>query len=54
VIIVPLDGSSSPRSWFGYLRNLPAGDFEVRATVKRNDDSQSVALSKFTVLGVQH
>jgi hypothetical protein len=49
---MPLEGASAPRSWFFYLRNLPPGEFDVRATVKRTNNSESVALSKITVLGV--
>ena len=51
---IPLDGAAAPRSWFFDIKNVPPGEFEVRATVKRNNDSESVALSKFTVLGVPH
>ena len=46
-----LDGASAPRSYVFWVHDLPSGDFEVRATVKRNDDSTSVDRSDLRVLG---
>jgi hypothetical protein len=45
-----LEGSAAPRSWFFFVKDLPEGTFEVRATVKRSNNSQSVALASITVL----
>ena len=36
---IALDGAASPRSYFFMVNDLPAGEFDVRATVKRNDSS---------------
>ena len=38
-----LDGASSPRSYFFSVRNLPAGYFDVRALVRRADNTTAVA-----------
>ena len=46
-----LDGAASPRSYFFTVRDLPAGSFEVRATVRRNDNSQAVDRSSMRVVG---
>jgi hypothetical protein len=46
---IQLDGASSPRNWFFLVQNLPEGDFVVRATVKRNDRSESMAQSTISV-----
>ena len=48
---VELDGSSAPRSWFFFVRDLPEGEYDVRATVSRNDESSAVAVSNIRVLG---
>jgi hypothetical protein len=45
-----LDGSEAPRSWFFFIKDLPEGTYAVRATVKRNNNSQSVALTSITVV----
>jgi hypothetical protein len=34
-----LDGASSPRSYVFVVRDLPAGEFEVRAVVHRSDNT---------------
>ena len=39
---IQLNGASAPRSHTFRVRGLPAGDFEVRATVRRNDESTAV------------
>ncbi len=36
---IALDGAASPRSYFFMVKDLPGGEFDVRATVKRNDSS---------------
>jgi hypothetical protein len=46
-----LDGAASPRSYFFTVRDLPAGEFEVRATVRRSDNSQVVDRSSIKVVG---
>jgi len=45
-----LEGSAAPKSWFFLVRDLPEGEFDVRATVKRTNDSEAVALSKIIVI----
>jgi hypothetical protein len=45
-----LEGASAPRSWFFFVRDLPEGEYDIRVTVKRNDDSQTVAASTIKVL----
>jgi hypothetical protein len=47
---MPLEGASAPKSWFFFVRDLPEGVFDVRATVRRNNNSESVALTKITVM----
>jgi hypothetical protein len=46
-----LDGALSPRSYFFNVRDLPAGSFEIRASVRRNDDSSATDRSTILVLG---
>jgi len=48
---IPLDGAASPRSYFFMVRELPAGDFDVRASVKRNDDSVVTDWRSIKVVG---
>ena len=48
---IPLDGAASPRSYFFMVRELPAGEFDVRATVKRNDNSAAMDRSSIKVIG---
>jgi hypothetical protein len=45
-----LEGASAPKSWFFFVHDLPEGVFAVRATVRRNNDSESVALTRITVM----
>lgn len=47
-----LDGASSPRSYFFTMRDLPAGSFEVRASVRRNDNSVAMDRSAIRVIGL--
>ncbi len=42
-----LDGASAPRSYRFLVQNLPAGEFEVRATVRRSD--RTVARDRCTI-----
>lgn len=46
-----LDGAASPRSYFFTVRELPAGSFEIRVTVRRNDNSEAVDRSRIRVVG---
>jgi hypothetical protein len=46
-----LQGAAAPRSYFFTIRDLPAGEFEVRATVKRNDRSESSDRRQIRVVG---
>ena len=46
-----LDGASSPRTYVFLVRDLPAGSFEVRASVRRTDDSVVTVRSKILVVG---
>jgi hypothetical protein len=46
---IQLDGASSPRNWFFRAENLPEGDFVVRATVRRNNNSESIAQATISV-----
>jgi hypothetical protein len=48
---IALDGASSPRSYFFMVKDLPAGDFDVRASVKRNDSSVAMDRSSIKVVG---
>ena len=48
---VQLDGASAPRSYLFRVHNLPSGEFEVRATVKRNDESTAADRSDLRVIG---
>jgi hypothetical protein len=49
-----LDGTFAPKSWFFFVRDLPEGVYEVRATVMRNNRSQSMAMSKIVVVSGMH
>jgi hypothetical protein len=46
-----LDGASAPRSYVFMMRELPAGEFEVRATVKRVDRTEAMDRSTIRVVG---
>ena len=46
-----LDGAAAPRSYFFILRDLPAGEFEIRARVRRNDNSEKSDRSTIRVIG---
>ena len=47
-----LEGASAPRSWFFLVRGLPEGEYDVRVTVKRSDQSSAIAQSNLRVLGL--
>jgi hypothetical protein len=49
-----LEGSAAPKSWFFFVHDLPEGEFNVRATVMRNNNSESVAQAKLVVLAGMH
>jgi hypothetical protein len=46
-----LAGAASPRSYFFVMRDLPAGEFEVRASVRRADNSIAMDRSSIRVVG---
>ena len=46
-----LDGAAAARSYFFVVKDLPSGEFEVRATVRRNDSSAAVDRSTIKVVG---
>ena len=46
-----LDGAAAARSYFFMVKDLPAGEFDVRATVKRNDSSAAMDRSAIKVIG---
>jgi hypothetical protein len=46
-----LDGASSPRTYFFLARDLPAGEFEIRATVRRTDNSVVMDRGTIRVVG---
>jgi hypothetical protein len=48
---IALDGAASPRSYFFVVKDLPSGEFDVRATVKRNDSSAAMDRSTIKVVG---
>jgi hypothetical protein len=48
---IALDGAASPRSYFFTVRDLPEGEFDVRATVKRNDSSAATDRGSIKVVG---
>jgi hypothetical protein len=48
---IELQGATAPRSHFFLARDLPAGQFEVRATVTRDDRSTATAVSTLQVVG---
>jgi hypothetical protein len=48
---IELQGASAPRSYVFVVRELPAGEFEVRATVRRSDRTQMVDRTTIRVVG---
>jgi len=46
-----LDGAESPRSFVFYVKDLAAGAYQVRATVRRSNNSEAVALTQLRVIG---
>jgi len=48
---IALDGAASPRSYFFMVKDLPGGEFDVRASVKRNDSSVATDRSSIKVVG---
>jgi hypothetical protein len=45
-----LEGSSAPRSWLFFVKDLPEGEYDIRVTVTRNDESEAMAVSSIKVL----
>ena len=50
---IQLDGASAPRSFFFMLRNVPEGEYNVRATIIRNNNSSLVAQTPMAVVGME-
>jgi len=48
-----LEGAAAPRSWFFLVRDLPEGEFDIRATVTRNNRSEAVAKTRIIVVGLR-
>ncbi len=48
---ISLDGAASPRSYFFMVKELPAGEFDVRVSVKRSDSSVATDRSSIKVVG---
>jgi hypothetical protein len=46
-----IDGADAPRTWLFYLKDLPVGSYEVRATVTRSDRSESSDSTVMRVVG---
>lgn len=46
-----LEGADAPRNWFFAVKDLTPGNYVVRATLKRNNNSESVASTQMRVLG---
>jgi hypothetical protein len=46
-----LDGADSPRNWLFFVKDLTAGSYQIRATVKRSNNSESVAATQMRVIG---
>ena len=45
-----LEGAAAPRSWFFLVKDLREGEYDIRATVDRSDNSQTMAVSSIKVL----
>ena len=48
---ISLAGAAAARSYFFLVKDLPAGEFAVRATVMRNDSTTVVDRSSIKVIG---
>ena len=48
---IELSGAAAPRSYQFLLRDLPPGEFEVRATVRRNDRTAATDRRSLRVIG---
>jgi hypothetical protein len=46
-----LNGAKAPATFVFVVRNLPEGEVEIRAIVRRNDDSEALARRQIVVLG---
>jgi hypothetical protein len=46
-----LDGAESPRSFFFAVKDLMPGAYQIRAVVKRSNNSESVAATQMRVVG---
>jgi hypothetical protein len=50
---IQLDGASAPRSFSFMVQNVPAGEYQVRATIVRNNNSSVGAQTSLAVVGIQ-
>ena len=48
---IALEGTSAARSYFFMVKDLPGGHLDVRARVRRSDNTQSVAETRIIVVG---
>ena len=49
--VIELQGAAAPRSHYFVVRGLPAGEYEVRATIRRQDATQAVDRTDLKVVG---
>jgi hypothetical protein len=47
---IPLEGDQAPRSRTMFLKDLPAGDYEVIATLRTETGTQTVVRQKFQIV----
>jgi hypothetical protein len=47
---IELEGASAPRSYFFTVKDLAEGSLEVRATIRRNDDSRAMDRRRIVVV----
>jgi hypothetical protein len=45
-----LDGAKAPATFMFVARNLPEGEVEIRAIVRRNDDSEALVRRQIVVV----
>jgi hypothetical protein len=50
---IQLDGAAAPRTFFFMLHTVPEGEYNVRARILRNDNSESVAETTMAVVGIR-
>jgi hypothetical protein len=50
---IQLDGAAAPRTFFFMLHGVPEGEYNVRARILRNNNSESVAETTMAVVGIR-